>query len=303
MYDLVIIGGGVAGYSAAMYAKRFEMDVLVISPVDGGTLTQTHLIENWPGIESTTGFELGMAVANHAKNIGAESKYGMVKTVEKEGDVFKVELESGEVIEGKSVLLATGTKHRELGLESEQKLKNKGVSYCATCDGAFFKDKVVGMVGGSDSAVKESLLLAEYCKHVYIIYRGEEVRPEPINKKRMEANPKIEVINNSNVVEVLGENMVEGVKLDIGKEVELQGLFIEIGRIPFSDFAKDVGAKLNDKGEVIIDKYSQTNVPGFFAAGDVTDSHFKQAIVSSAEGAHAANSAFEYVRKAFVEEN
>lgn len=295
MYDLVIIGGGVAGYSAAMYAKRFEMNVLVISPIDGGTLTQTHLVENWPGIQSITGFELGMTVANHAKAIGAESKYGMVETVTKTGNIFSLKLESGEVLESKTVLLATGTKHRELGIESEKRLRNKGVSYCATCDGAFFKGKTVGMVGGSDSAVKESLLLAEYCEKVYIIYRGETVRPEPINKKRMEANPKIEVINNANVVEVLGENKVEAVKLDTGKTLELQGLFIEIGRIPFSNIAKELGANLNSKGEVIIDKYSQTNVPGFFAAGDVTDSHFKQAIVSSAEGAHAANSAFEYI--------
>lgn len=297
MYDLIIIGGGVAGYSAAMYAKRFEMNVLVISEVDGGTLTQTHLIENWPGIPSTTGFELGTAVADHAKSIGAESRFGTVSSLKKEGNIFTLQLDDNTELQAKSVLLATGTKHRELGLPSEQRLRNRGVSYCATCDGAFFKDKVVAMVGGSDSAVKESLLLTQYCKHVYIIYRGETVRPEPINRKRMEANPKIEVINKSNVIEVLGETKVEGVRLDTGKTLELQGLFIEIGRIPYSDLAKQLGVNLNEKGEVIINKYAETNVPGFFAAGDVTDSHFKQAIVAAAEGAHAASSAFDYVGK------
>jgi len=295
MRDLLVIGGGVGGFSAAMYAKRFEMDVVVVSEMDGGTITQTHLVENYPGFPSITGFELGMNVVNHAKGIGVESMYGTVKDLKKEGDVFTATLSSGEEIQAKTVLLATGTHHRDLGIESEKRLRNKGVSYCATCDGAFFKDKVVGMVGGSDSAVKESLLLAKYCSKVYIIYRGESVRPEPINKKRMEAEPKIEVINNSNVIEVLGENKVEGVKLDTEKEIELEGLFIEIGRIPQTDLAKQVGANLTEKGEVITDKYTRTNVPGFYAAGDVTDSNFKQAIVSASDGSYAANEAFNYI--------
>ena len=296
MYDLIIIGGGVAGYSAAMYAKRFGMNILVLSEVDGGTLTQTHLVENWPGIPSISGFDLGNAVAEHAKSIGAESRFGTVVSLKKEENMFYLQLEDGVELQAKSVLLATGTKHREMGLPSEQKLRNRGVSYCATCDGAFFKDKIVAMIGGSDSAVKESLLLAQYAKHVYIIYRGDTVRPEPINRKRMEENPKIEVINNANVVEVLGETRVEGVRLDTGKTLELQGVFIEIGRIPYSNLAQQIGVHLNEKNEVIINKYAETNIPGFFAAGDVTDSHFKQAIVAAAEGAHAASSAFDYIK-------
>ena len=296
MYDFLIIGGGIAGYSAAMYAKRFEMNVLVISNMDGGTIIQTHLVENYPGFASITGFELGMKIVDHAKQFGVESVLGTVKTAVKNDDVFTITLQDGKEFQGKSLLLATGTEHRELGLESENNLKGKGVSYCATCDGAFFKDKVVGMVGGSDSAVKESLLLAEYCKEVIIIYRKETVRPEPINMKRMKAQSKIRVENNSNVVEVLGESKVSGVKLDTGKTLDLEGLFIEIGRLPQSDIAKQLGAELNAGGEVKINRYSETNIPGFFAAGDVTETNFKQAIVSAAEGSHAAARAFEYVK-------
>ena len=295
MYDLIIIGGGTAGYSAAMYAQRFEMKVLVISAFDGGTITKTHLVENYPGFESITGFELGMKIVNHAKSFGVETKMGTVKSAKKTEEIFEIQLQNGDVYEAKTLLLATGTEHRELGLESENRLKNKGVSYCATCDGAFFKEKEVAMVGGSDSAVKEALLLAKYCKKVFIIYRKETVRPEPINKKRMEAEPKIEVVNNSNVVEVLGEEKVSGVKLDTGKTLNIEGLFIEIGRIPQSEIAVQLGAELNAKNEVMIDRYSRTSIPGFYAAGDVTDTSFKQAIVSAAEGAHAASSAYEYV--------
>ncbi len=297
MYDLIIIGGGVAGYSAAMYSKRFEMNVVVVSEMDGGTLTQTHLVENYPGFPSITGYELANNIMNHAKGIGVETKLNKATKAKKEKDVFTVTLDNGEEIQGHSLLLATGTKHRELGIESEKRFKNKGVSYCATCDGAFFRDKVVGMVGGSDSAVKESLLLAKYASKVYIIYRKDKVRAEPINIKRMENEPKIEVITNSNVIEVLGENKVSGVKLDTGKTLDLQGLFIEIGRIPESDIANQIGAEVTEKGEVVTNKYSETNVPGFFAAGDVTNTEWKQAIVSAAEGAHASERAFEYVSK------
>lgn len=296
MYDIIIVGGGVAGFSAAMYAKRFEMNVIVITEFEGGTITQTHIVENWPGIPSTTGFELGSAIAEHAKGIGVEVIWAKAVKIEKTS-TFSVTLDDGSVLEGKTVLLATGTKHRELGLESEQRLKNKGVSYCATCDGSFFKGKVVGIVGGSDSAVKESLLLTQYASKVYIIYRGEQVRPEPINMRRMKENPKIELVLKSNVVEVLGENSVTGVKLDTGVTLDLEGLFIEIGGIPQTELALPLGVNVNAKGEIITDKFSQTNIPGLFAAGDITDNPFKQAIVSSAEGAHAAGSAFEYVGK------
>lgn len=296
MYDVIIIGSGVAGLGAAVYSCRFDLKTLVIGDLPGGTITQTHLVENYPGYVRLSGPELGDHFLAHAKDVGAELKQGRVKDVAQKDKGFAVTMENGEIHESKTVIIATGTKHRELNVKGEQELRNKGVSYCATCDGPLFRGKTVAVVGGGDSAVKESLLLAEYCPKVYIIYRGEMVRPEPINLRRMQANPKIELILKTNIVEILGEKSIQKVKFDTGKELELGGLFIEIGRTPLTDCVQNLGLALNEKGEIKINRVSETNVPGIFAAGDVTDTDWKQAITGVGEGAHAANSAYEYIR-------
>jgi thioredoxin reductase (NADPH) len=292
MYDLIVIGTGVSGLGAAVYSVRFGMKTLVIGEMMGGLITTTHLVENYPGFESLTGLELSNNIKKHAEAVGAEIVQKMVTKLEKADDGFKV-YAGEEVFEGKTVLVATGSEPRKLGVPGEEELANKGVSYCATCDGPFFKDKVVAIVGGSDSAVKESLFLAEHASKVYIIYRGEKVRPEPINLERMEKNEKIEVINNTNVTEIIGENKVEKVKLDTGKEMDLDAVFIAAGHLPRNELLKDLGVELNDKGEIKIDRDSRTNVPRLYAAGDITDTDWKQAIVGVAEGTKAAHSAFE----------
>lgn len=298
MYDFAIIGGGVAGFSAAIYAQRFEIKTVVFSELDGGTITQTHLVENWPGEQSISGFDLGMKVADHARSLGVEIRPERVtELLRNEDETFTLRTGKGEIT-AKSVLVATGTHHRHLGVPGEKELANRGVSYCATCDGPFFKGKTVAIVGGSDSAVKESLLLAQHAAKVYVIYRGEQVRAEPINIKRMEANEKIELITKTNIVEICGEMKLEKVKFDTGKELLLDGLFIEIGRLPNSDLVKELGVELNERGEIKIDRVSRTNIPGLFAAGDITDTDWKQAITGSGEGCHAAHQAFEYVQSA-----
>ncbi len=294
MLDTIIIGGGVAGMGAAIYAQRFGMKTLILSDFFGGTITKTHLVENYPGFPSLSGFELGQKLQEHVKSVEAEMRTEKVESIEKTDSGFIVKT-SKESYETKTVILATGTHHRKLGVPGEAEFTNKGVSYCATCDGPFFRDKVVAVVGGSDSAVKESLLLSKYAEKVYIIYRRKEVRPEPINKTRMEAEPKIEVIAESNVVEILGDETITKVKLDTGKELELGGLFVEIGRIPQTDLAKDLGVEMNDKGEIIIDSFSNTNIPGFYAAGDVTAVDWKQAITGVSEGVKAAYSAYNHI--------
>jgi len=296
MPKLIIIGSGVAGLSAAIYARRFEIDTLVIGDLPGGTITQTHLVENYPGFKSLSGIELGDNILDHAKLLGAEIKIGTVKDVVKEGNQFRVFIENEEYL-ADALIIATGTKHRELNVLGEEKFKNKGVSYCATCDAPLYKNKIVALVGGSDSAVKESLIAAEHAKKVYLIYRGEQVRAEPINRRRMEANPKIELITKANIVEIYGENTVKGVKLDTGKNLPLDGVFIEVGRLPRSELAQKLGCELNEIGEIKIDRYTHTNIPGVFAAGDVTDTHWKQAVTGAGEGAHAAHEAFEYLSK------
>lgn len=294
MHDVIIVGSGVAGLGAAVYAKRFGLKTLVIGELQGGTITKTHLVENYPGFPSLSGLELAQNIIKHVESVDAEVRTGIVESIEKTTEGFAVKTGT-ETLETKTVILATGTEHRKLGVPGEKEFTNKGVSYCATCDGPFFKEKTVGIVGGSDSAVKESLLLAQYAKKVYIIYRGEEVRPEPINRKRMEENDKIEVINKTNITEILGDQIINKVKFDTGKELELEGLFIEIGRLPQTDLAKPLDIEMNDKGEVKIDRMSNTNIEGFYAAGDCADTDWKQAIVGVAEGVKAAYSAYSYI--------
>lgn len=295
MYDFIIVGGGCAGLGSAVYAKRFGMNVAIFTKLLGGLITTTHLVENYPGFKSLSGFELASNLIEHAKSVGTEIIHKGIDSITQEGDIFIIT--SGEDSwKSKSVLIATGTEHRKLNVPGEKELANKGVSYCATCDGPFYKGKVCAIVGGGDSAVKESLLLSEICEKVYIIYRGEAVRPEPINKMRMEAAKNIEVINNTNITEIIGTDKLEKVKFDTGGELALDGLFIEIGGLPQTELAKNLGVKLNEKGEIIIDKESKTNIPGVFAAGDCCNTHWKQAIVGVAEGTFAAYSAFNYIQ-------
>lgn len=200
-----------------------------------------------------------------------------------------------------TIVVATGSERRKLGIPGEEEFTGKGVSYCATCDGPFFKDKVVCVIGGSDSAAKEALFLAQIAKKVYIIYRGEEIRAEPINKKRVYENDKIEIIYKTNITEIKGDGSVKSVIFDNRQEFEVDGVFIEIGSIPASDIVKDIGVDLNHKKEIIINRKSETNIPGIYAAGDVADAPFKQAITGVAEGVIAAYAVFDYLKKTNIE--
>jgi thioredoxin reductase (NADPH) len=304
MYDLIIIGSGCAGLGAAVYARRFEMQTLVIGDLPGGTITKTHLVENYPGFVSLSGLELGNKLLEHAKALQAEFQQTSAEKITpisppSEGGRstgFQVTA-GGQIYEAKAIIIATGTEHRNLNVLGEAEFTNKGVSYCATCDSPFFKGKTVAIVGGSDSAVKESLIAAEHAAKVYIIYRKDKLRAEPINLRRMEAKDNIEVIYSANITEIYGEGVVKGVKLDTGKDLPLDGVFVEIGRLPRSELAKDLGVELAENGEIKIDRVGRTNVPGVFGAGDVTDTAWKQAITGVAEGAHAANQVFEFISR------
>ena len=301
MYDLVVIGSGVSGYSAAMYAARLDLSVAVIGNVDGGTITLTDDVANFPGFIQLTGKELAEKVKAHALDYPVFMETGTVTDVFRSNEeIFYVVTENKSFL-AKSLLFATGMKDRELEVPGHNELKNKGVSYCALCDAPLYKDKVVAVVGGSDSAVKEALLLAKYCPKVYIIYRNEKIRPEPINGARVAKEPKIEVIAKTNVMEILGSNKVTGVRLDNphngSNTLSLDGVFVAIGGIPYSSLAAKLGVKLNAKGEIMIDRSSRTNVEGVFAAGDVVDGEFKQAITGVAEGVNAAYQAYKYVNE------
>ena len=311
-YDFVILGAGVTGLAAAMYGARLGLKTLCLGATHsaelpiGGVITTTNIVENYPGFIKLSGPELAEEIRKHAQSYELVTiREEKAEKVEKKEKEFVVKTNKS-VYHSKSILFATGTKWKKLEVPGALEYENKGLAYCALCDSPLFRNKVVGLVGGSDSAAKDALVLAEHAKKVYIIYRGEQIHPEPINMKRVLANKKIEIINKANVIEVKGDKFVKSIILDReyngNKELELQGLFIAIGHIALSDLAKEIGVELNKVGEIIIDhKTSETNIEGVFAAGDVADKPFKQAITGVAEGCTAAYSAYEYVKNSHVE--
>lgn len=275
---------------------------LILTGETGGTITKTDTVENYPGFNKITGFDLAMNIINHAKEYDIDVKEEMAEKVERlTSSCFKVTGSSGATYFSKTIIFATGTIWRKLKVPGEEEFANRGVHYCALCDGAFYKNKVLAVVGGSDSAAKDALLLTQYATKVYMIYRGEKIRPEPVNYDRCMKNPKLEIIYNTNVKEIKGEKKVTQVLLDKAyngsHELPLDGLFIAIGHIALSQLAKDIGVATNEKGEIIIDREAKTNIPGVFAAGDVVDTVFKQAITGVGEGVLASYSAYEYTQK------
>jgi thioredoxin reductase (NADPH) len=300
IYDLIVLGGGPTAIGCAIYAARFAMDVLVIGKVFGGLIATTHLGENYPGITSTSGQGIMEMFKEHMNSLSIPYISDEVRSVEQVNGHFILH-SFFQNFKTKSVVFATGSERKKLGIPGEEEFTGRGVSYCATCDGPFYKDKIVCVIGGSDSAAKEALFLSQNVRKVYIIYRGEEIRAEPINKKRVEENKKIEIIYKTNITEIKGENTVKSVIFDNGKEFEIDGVFIEVGSNPNSDLARHIGININHKGEIIINRKSETNLPGIFAAGDVADAPFKQAITGVAEGVVAAYSAFDYVKEVNIE--
>jgi len=304
-YDTIIIGGGCVGFGAAMYCGRFGMKTLVLGDILGGTIILTHVVENYPGFVRLTGQELSDKLKEHALDYKefVEIKEEKATDVKKEENLFKVVTTDGEYF-AKTLIFATGTKVRKLGVPGEDTYANKGVHYCMLCDGPIYRGKIMGVVGGSDSAAKEALLGAEFAKKVYIIYRGEKIRAEPINMQRVEQKireGKIEIISDTNVVEIKGEKFANKLILDKpykgNKEFAIDAVFVEIGHIPLSELAVKLGVKTDDKGEIIIDREAKTNVSGIFAAGDVVDTRFKQAITGVGEGVSASYSAYMYLKE------
>lgn len=309
LYDLIVIGAGCAGASGAMYASRMNLKTLMIAELPGGLITTTHLVENWPGIKSISGPDLAASLVDHATSFGVPLANERVTEVSRihqnlEGgkqSAFWVKTGSN-TYKTKTVLFATGTKHRKMEVKGEEEFTNKGLSYCALCDGAFFKGKTVAVVGSGDSAAKEALFLSEFCPKVYVIIRGDRLKAEPINYDRVMAKKdKIELLFNTQITEVMGTKSVEKVKLNNGQEIAMQGVFVAIGHIALSDLAGKLGVSLNEKGEIIINRRSETNIPGVYSAGDVADTVFKQAITGAAEAVTSAYFAFDYIGKTQIE--
>ncbi len=298
-YDLIIIGGGVAGFSAGMYAGRMKIKTLVLADKRGGTIITTNDIRNWPGIKEIDGMTLAKQIEEHATSYGIEVVDGKVVGVQKTNDGFAVKTD-GANYEAKAIIFATGTETRKLGVNGEETFAGRGVHYCALCDGFFYNGKTIAVIGGSDSAAKEALLLTQWAAKVYLIARS-TLHPEPVNMERIKENKKIEVVEGTKILEIKGEKKVNAVVLDKPHKgsttLALDGIFVEVGRTPNSEIAKSLGVNLNRKNGIVIDRSARTNITGIYAAGDVTDAEFKQAIVASGEGVTAACSVYEYLNK------
>jgi len=293
IYDVIIIGSGPAGHTAAIYTSRADLNTIVFEGWQpGGQLTTTSEIENFPGFsKGIYGQQLMTEMKGQAERFGAEYLAKNITKVDFSSRPFKIFV-GDEEYQSKSVIIATGAKPRRLGLPSEDRLWAKGVSACATCDGFFFKDKVVAVTGGGDSAMEEANFLTKFATKVYLIHRREEFRSSRIMEERIRANEKIEILTNKIIDEVLGENNVTGLRLkdtqtDEASEIAVDGMFLAIGHIPTIDLFKDQ-IELDQASFITHKENTMTSVPGVFAAGDVVDHRYRQAITAAGMGCAAA---------------
>lgn len=293
--DILVIGGGPAGMSAAQYALRAGYRTMLLEMMAlGGQLLQIDEIENYPGIEKTSGFELTEKMETQTEEFGAEIVYGEATKIEKNGPFFSVETDQGN-IEAKAVIVATGATHRHLGAPGEEEYIGKGVSYCATCDGPFFKGKDVIAVGGGDTALTEALYLSKIAKSVTLIHRRSEFRAQKALVDKINERENIALELSNGIKEVLGDGeKVTHVLLNDGKSLPVSGIFIFVGITPNSELVKNV-ADRDESGFIKVNDRKETSLKGLFAAGDVTDTHFRQVVTACSDGALSAHMADEYI--------
>lgn len=299
MYDIVIVGAGTAGMSAAIYGVRSGKKVLLLEEKNyGGQIVNTPEVENYPGIIKTSGFEFATNLFNQAKSLGAEIKYEKALKIEDNG-TLKTIVTNKNTYEAKTVIIATGAKNRQLRLENEKKLIGSGVSYCATCDGMFFRGRDVAVVGGGNTALEDAMFLSNYCNKVYIIHRRDKLRGEEKIAKAISEKDNIEMVWNSNVIKILGDNQVEGITVKNSvdgseKNIKVSGLFIAVGQEPDNyDFQSVI--KLDEKGYVIAGEDCRTETNGIFTAGDCRIKSVRQLTTAASDGAVAAIGACEYI--------
>lgn len=302
IHDLVIVGSGPAGYTAAIYAARAQLNPVILagSVTAGGALMNTTEVENYPGfVEGIMGPELMTQMQEQAERFGADIRYEDVTALELEGDVKRITT-SDDVYEARTVIISTGSEYRHLGIDGEERLSGHGVSYCATCDGFFFKDQDIVVVGGGDSAMEEATFLTRFARSVTVVHRRDELRASAVMAKRAQEDPKISFAWNSRVVELHGEDSLTGVTLEDTvtgdrRRLEATGLFVAIGQVPRSELVTDV-LELDEAGYIKVEAPSQrTRIPGVFACGDVADPTYQQAITAAGSGCRAALDAEHYL--------
>lgn len=303
IYDVIILGSGPAGLSAAIYAQRAKLNTLVVEakPLSGGQILDTYEVDNYPGMKGISGFELGMKFREHADVLGVAFYTAQVQEVRNAGE-WKEVVTDQDTLQAKSVILAMGANHRKLGVPGEEDLSGMGVSYCATCDGAFFKGKTVAVVGGGDVALEDALFLARGCEKVYLIHRRDELRGAKILQEQVQQTENIRMLWNSVVKEIQGEGKVEKIIVhnnieETDSQLEVQGVFIAVGIQPNSETVKDV-VELDEQGYVKALEDTVTSQPGIFAAGDIRTKQLRQVITAAADGANAVTSVERYLLQA-----
>lgn len=300
MYDVIIIGAGPAGLSAAIYAKRAMLSTLLIEKnyMGGGQIINTYEVDNYPGLPGINGFDLGQKMSEHADKFEVEKVNTDVLSLDVTGDIKKVVTDDGEY-EAKTLIIATGNSPSKLNVLGEEEFTGMGVSYCATCDGAFFKNKITAVVGGGDVAFEDAIFLARGCEKVYLIHRRNEFRAQAVLQDELKNMPNIEIITDSVVTEIKGDEQVEtiiikNVNSGISQELNVNGIFLAVGNTPNGEFIpKELD--INDKGYIIADETGITNVPGVFAAGDIRAKKLRQVVTAVADGANAVYSVQEYL--------
>lgn len=299
IYDTVIIGSGPAGLAAAIYAERAELNAIVIEKnvVSGGQVLTTYEVDNYPGVQGIGGYDLGMKFREHADSLGAEFVEDEVVRVETDGAVKNVVC-TGNTYETKTVIIATGASHRKLGVPGEEELAGMGVSYCATCDGAFFRGKTTAVIGGGDVAIEDAIFLARLCKKVYVVHRRDELRGAKSLQKKLFSLDNVEMVWDSVAQRIEGENKVErlvvsNVKTGETRELELQGVFVAVGISPNSEVFQ--GTVEMENGYIKAGEDCATSCPGIFAAGDVRTKNLRQIVTAVADGANAVTGVERYL--------
>jgi len=300
MKDIIIAGGGAAAMSAGIYAARNKKDVLVVAEEFGGQVNKTELVENYLGFKSIKGQELGQKFEEHLRDYDVETKQETIIGVEKNNGQFTVKTKQ-DSYQGKSVIIALGSHRRKLDIPGEEKLRNKGVSYCAVCDGPLFQQETIAIIGGGYSGCEAALYMRDIADKVYLINNSSQLQGEPITVDKVRQETKIEIINQADVSQITGEDSVTGLvyrdQHDEEQKLDVSGLFVEIGTIPNTDLICDQLVDKNEQGYIVVDDDMKTSTEGLYAAGDITNKGQKQIVVSAAQGAISALNASEYVSK------
>lgn len=297
MLDVLVIGSGPAGLSAAVYAKRANLNVLIVEKVfyGIGQITESSQVDNYLGFSGINGYELGMKFREHAETLGVEFKNAEVTKLEPYDGGWKVYFENKEVVETKTIIYCAGAIHRHLEVKGEDEFAGKGVSYCATCDGAFFRNKVTVVVGGGDTAMDDALYLSEVCEKVYLLHRRKEFRGSAYTLEKIKQKENIELITEARIAEILGEDRVQEIKLEDGRNFKVDGVFVAVGMVPQTGILKDMKV-LDEGGYVIADETGKTSLEGFFVAGDVRTKKLRQVVTAVSDGANAVVSVEEYLK-------